>query len=208
MSSLKIAGVDVENVQVGSTEVQAVYVGETEIWSGKPHLLMNTGYDSKRTDLTPQYPGHEPYYDTVQYGFRTTSTNTLGPFGSFNSSGMKQPVDSLGRPQFDFSTSHPDNSPGHYIIDFYSQTTDYSGTQGVNEVSAFLTVTGWLNNDGWTTVTSSNQGRSLNRADASYQRLSSNTYPYFTRWTWTDNSSSMFGLQLFGSSGQIELNFT
>ena len=49
MPSLKIAGVDVENVQVGSTEVQAVYVGSTKIWT---RTLINpeTGWDSTYSD--------------------------------------------------------------------------------------------------------------------------------------------------------------
>jgi hypothetical protein len=46
MPSLKIAGVDVENVQVGSTQVQAVYVGSTKLWERSYSAVMTVGYNT------------------------------------------------------------------------------------------------------------------------------------------------------------------
>ena len=196
MPSLKLGDTDISAIQVGSTDVQAVYIGETEIWSSKPTYIINNGYDSKRTYTTPQYPGHEPYYDTVQYGYRSTSANTLGPFGSFSSNGRLPLVS--GKGSFPFGT---DSGTSAYITEFYNQTVDYSDTQAVNETQLVLKVDGNTgSNSGWTSITSGT--KTVNRTDASYSSTGN-----IRTWTWTGSGydGTIF---LFGASGTTELQVT
>ncbi len=197
MPSLKLGDTDISAIQVGSTDVQAVYIGETEIWSGKPTYIINNGYDSKRTNTTPQYPNDEPYYDTVQYGYRATSSGTLGPFGSFSSNGKLPLVN--GKGSFPFGTNAGTSA---YIQEFYNQTKDYSTSQATDETKLILRVQGNLgDNSGWTSITSGT--KTVYRTDATYDYAAGGQ----RRWTWTSSGydGSIF---LFGSSGTTEIQVT
>lgn len=164
MPSLKIAGVDVENVQVGSTEVNAVYVGSTKLWERGYSAVMTVGYN------THIYTGSNTTHFEAGYGTSTTFPGT--------SSTVSVPYGSL-------TTTSIDLGNGNETI----QLLRCTGTENNVNKTVLLEVSGGnnVNDGGWTTLKIG--GFTYTRSSATY---SSSSYLNTRRWTWS-NTSNPFG---------------
>ena len=164
MPSLKIAGSDVENVQVGSTEVQAVYVGSTKLWERGYSAVMTTGYN------THIYTMSNTTHFEAGYGVSSVfpgSTATVSiPYGSLT----KTSID-LGN--------------GNETIKLLRS----SGTENNANKTVRLEVSGGnnVNDGGWTTLEIG--GFTYTRSSATYSSIA---YLNTRRWTWS-NTSNPFG---------------
>ena len=174
MPSLKIAGVDVENVQVGSTEVQAVYVGSTKIWEKGYSAVMTTAYNTHTYSYT-----NIKHYETGYALYSTLPTS---------------PPDSMGSPAGSLSITNVEIGNGNeeifYLRCVWAESNSSNKTLG-------LTLTGtnssgssnYTNNGGWETLKIG--GFTFSRSSASFNGVQG-SHGYSRRWTWT-TSTNPFG---------------
>jgi hypothetical protein len=170
MPSLKIAGVDVENVQVGSTEVQAVYVGSTKVWERGYSAVMTTGYNSHIYSFS----------NTTHYEAGYALYSTL-PFSSPNS--MGSPVGSL-------SNRYVELGNGTEEISFLRCTwTDNQSSSKTLGLTLMGQGSNYTNNGGWETLKIG--GFTFSRSSGSFNGVQGNSYNS-RRWSWT-TSTNPFG---------------
>ena len=163
MPSLKIAGVDVENVQVGSTEVQAIYVGSNKIWENALATYTMVAGTYTQQNSYPDQGGSTTYTDITYKGFAVIITGSSMSPANFSLHGgpSEQIASFFTRKAVTYNSQTPSNTT----------TTGYS----------VFALWGEASNTGWTSV--SVNGNTKNRADATYTL---GTYYNNSIWEWSD----------------------
>jgi hypothetical protein len=163
MPSLKIAGVDVENVQVGSTEVQAIYVGSNKVWENSL---------SRHTLVAGTHTYSNSYND--QGGSVTTTDYRYKGFNNLINGSSFSPGYTLhGGTAINFASFYT------YRRETYNSQTPSNIT--VTQYS-ILSLWGQVANSGWTSITVN--GNTKNRADATFTLGSyGNCW-----WEWSDST--------------------
>jgi len=167
MPSLKIAGADVENVQVGSTEVNAVYVGSTKLWERGTKLVVTNDSYYEQADKSWYNGWHK-------YNYNGYSNRTLywgGDSGSL-------PNSSISPTTF---TDSPYSGSAPVIDSLYHLR--FRTSEGRDDGHLFFDLNKAITNSGWTTMKIN--GNNYNRADALLDSGNS-------RWYWADIGSNPF----------------